>query len=969
MTFTQLWGALFVFFGCPLLGALPLISWLTFGLTGLRLQRLGTGNISVSAAFYHGGTLPGILAVLSEAGKGIAAVLITRQFFPADPVWEILALIALVCGRYWAGRGAGTTNVVWGIVVHDPISAGLILLIGGISFTVFRDRKTAKYVVLVLLGLTMTLRHLGDPPQVVAAWLLAILIGWIYQSLPDDLDLPSADSRSRSMLRFLQGQKLLTLNETLKPAKAGQKAATLAQLRSWQYPVPDGWIVQAGDDPQRYLSQFAPSPENPLIVRSSATNEDSADAAAAGQYLTIANVNSREALQAAITEVFASYYQQNAVQYRRDRKQTDGQISVLIQRQVHGQISGVAFSRDPIDQLNHSVVIEAVRGGADLVVSGEVTPQRYQVTLPQPDADDSIEIHAPANGDLPEAVIIAIAKITRELEDRYHGLPQDVEWTHDGEQLWLLQSRPISTLQPIWTRKIAAEVIPGNIRPLTWSINRPLTCGVWGDIFALLLGSEKAAGLDFQETATLHFSRAYFNASLLGEIFRRSGLPPESLEFLTRGTRLSRPSLSSTLGNLPGLWRLLQKELQLLQDFDRDRDLFAPTLDQLEEQPVTRLTPPQLLERIDDIFVALERATYYNILAPLSFAIRKALSKVDDSALDYLGAPEVASIESLRILAKQTRRLLPTQLGVPEDRTAAFCYLTELPDGEEILNQFDEWLTQYGYLSEVATDIAVPRWQEAPRPVRDLFVQLIFETPKYPPAQPDVSETAKPKTSLWTPAVQKRLDLKNQINKIYSQLLAHLRWSFLAIANQWQQERLIAAPDDIFFLELGEIRAQIEETLYLPTELQTLITQRKEQWQLHQKIDAVPFVIFGEPAADLGFRQSELPPERQLQGIPASPGIVEGQARVIRRFADAGQVDKECILVVPFTDSGWAALLAGAAGIVAETGGQLSHGAIVAREYGIPAIMDVPNACSRFRNGQRLKLDGRRGVIEILEEA
>ncbi|NES83502.1 MAG: glycerol-3-phosphate acyltransferase, partial [Moorea sp. SIO2B7] len=140
MMLNRVWGSLLIFFICPLLGGLPLISWITYALTGRQLAKLGTGNLSVSAAFYHGGRLVGILAVLSEAFKGIVAVLVARTFFPSEPVWELLSLIALVMGRYWIAKGAGTTNVVWGIVVHDPITAGLVFLIGGISFTINRDR-------------------------------------------------------------------------------------------------------------------------------------------------------------------------------------------------------------------------------------------------------------------------------------------------------------------------------------------------------------------------------------------------------------------------------------------------------------------------------------------------------------------------------------------------------------------------------------------------------------------------------------------------------------------------------------------------------------------------------------------------------------------------------------------------------------------------------------------------------------
>jgi len=150
MTLTQVWGALLIFVLCPLLGGLPLISWITYLFTRRQLSQVGTGNVSVSAAFYHGGRWVGILAVLSEALKGIVAVLLASYFFPTEPTWEIIALIMLVMGRYWMGKGAGTTNVVWGFVVHDWRVALLVFLIGGIGFTIIRDRTMGRYGVLVL---------------------------------------------------------------------------------------------------------------------------------------------------------------------------------------------------------------------------------------------------------------------------------------------------------------------------------------------------------------------------------------------------------------------------------------------------------------------------------------------------------------------------------------------------------------------------------------------------------------------------------------------------------------------------------------------------------------------------------------------------------------------------------------------------------------------------------------------------
>ncbi|HAX85100.1 MAG TPA: pyruvate phosphate dikinase PEP/pyruvate-binding protein, partial [Cyanobacteria bacterium UBA11370] len=401
-------------------------------------------------------------------------------------------------------------------------------------------------------------------------------------------------------------------------------------------------------------------------------------------------------------------------------------------------------------------------------------------------------------GDLPPALIQKVAILARELENRYHGIPQDIEWSYDGQELWVLQARPITTLQPIWTRKIAAEVIPGQIRPLTWSINRPLTCGVWGEIFTLVLG-KRAQGLDFKETATLHYSHAYFNATLLGDIFRRMGLPPESLEFLTRGAKFSKPPMSSTLRNVPGLLRLLGREWNLDQDFEVDyQKYFAPTLSQLNAQPASELAPVAILDRIDKILTVLKRATYYSILAPLSLSLRQALLKVKDKELDRSQTPEVASLRSLTRLAEDARHLLRLEPATCENPASVFGSLAEFPDGQSILEQFNQFLEEYGYLSDVATDIAVPTWKEDPQPVRHIFVQFLCESP--PASRPPKRQR------LQAELVQVRLNLKGRVTEIYSQLLAQLRWSFIALEQLWLQSSLLSEPGDIFFLEFAEIQ-------------------------------------------------------------------------------------------------------------------------------------------------------------------
>jgi pyruvate,water dikinase len=721
-----------------------------------------------------------------------------------------------------------------------------------------------------------------------------------------------------------------------------------------------GWVLPAGDDPLPLLELASPSEDNPLIVRSSAVGEDSEESSAAGQYQSVSHITNREALKDGILQCQASYNRPTAAQYRRQQQQGDSEMAVLIQQQIQGVFSGVAFSRDPVTQMEDAVLIEALPGEATRVVSGQATPQQYRVIYQN--SPPTVE----GEGDLPESLLKDVANLARELEEKFQGFPQDIEWTFDGEKLWILQSRPITTLQPIWTRKIASEVIPGLIRPLTWSINRPLTCGVWGNLFTVVLG-DRAKGLKFNETATLHYSRAYFNATLLGKIFRRMGLPAESLEFLTRGAKFTRPSVLSTLRNVPGLLRLAIREWRLGRDFLVDQEsLFTPTLKELQSQPASELSPQELLTRIEMILTTLHTATYYNILAPLSFSLRKALLQVEDDALDYNILPEVASSKALAQMAQDARNLVPMNEIEPMSAPSLFAMLAEIPDGESILEQFQDWLKRYGYLSETATDIAVPRWRENPRSARSLFTQFFFNE-----KSPNSKESSSGKNKTWKEnAVQRRLDLKAQTAEVYNRLLAHLRWSFLALEGIWLETGLLAEQGDIFFLKLSEVRHLVKnDDPKLRAEIPQRISLRHSSFIEDEKLPTVPYVVYGNPPErDRVIASPRLTSQQQWQGIAASPGQAIGRVKVVQDLSQPITVDQKTILVVPYTDAGWGVLLARAGGLISEVGGRLSHGAIIAREYGLPAVMDIPNAVHLFQDGQAVKIDGQTGTVELLED-
>jgi len=950
---------------------------------------------------------------------------------------------------------------------------------------------------------------------------------------------------------------LYTLADRLDADRVGAKAANLARLRAWGYAVPAGWIWQAGDDRDQLLRAVQPSPEQPVIVRSSAVGEDSLQISAAGQYDSIGDVVDRTHLDLAIDRCLASYSKASAIAYRRDRavavedmkavqvgldSDTSADLadlgvhtqpanhadptnytnhiamSLLVQRQIKGVLSGVVFSRDPVAANREAVAIEVVAGGASALVSGRVTPARYSVTVPdtipeeipplaivvegridRPSGSsqlpwlDDLAIDSPQNSPahptepFPEVpadrlreLLQSVAAIARQLERRDHGTPQDIEWTYDGQTLWLLQARPISTLYPIWTRRIAAEVAPGAVHPLSWSISQPLTCGVWGAIFTTVLG-DRAVGLDFSQTATLHGSHAYFNASLLGDIFRRMGLPPESLEFLVRDRSMSRPSFRTLLINLPGLLRLVGQQFRLVQRFEADdRGQFTPLLDDLAADPIDlnhpHHSPQSLFDRIDRILAALQPATRYNILAPIGLAIRQKLAKIED--LDSGMMPEVQATRAFQALAETLyhhldRRDPGWETRDPIEDLRSWLsggYLignTPQNDGQALLDRFDQWLTQYGYLSDVGTNIAIPTWREMP----DHWLRLWWQAAKALKALAtrdtarDATTTAAigipttpPAKTSGSRSLQEFARLKGRVAEVYDRLLAELRWCFVALEYQGKAAQMLpealvleklnqedldreklgleplerellrlnelgleqsergsefqlsrmnpnldqSSPEitnlvgDIFWLTIAEIRQiftldylnhsesskspqssdadhtpitpQITSQATPALDVPRLIHDRRTQFDRDRQCINLPRLVYGAALPDRPTQPiTQTTTGARLTGIGASRGQARGRLVLMAQFDPCLVIDRDTILVVPYTDAGWSPLLVQAGGLISAVGGRLSHGAIVAREYGIPAVMDVADAFTQLQSGQWVQIDGERGTIERIE--
>ena len=1019
------------------LGALPLTGWAVRVFTRRDLRALGTGNVGVSAAFIHGGKLAGIAAVLAEIVRGITPVLAGRFWFPDAPEIAIALLIPLVAGRYAIARGGGVTNAVWGLLVFSPpvaVSSGIWgLLAWGLAQRWWGEGDRARLFA-SRCGCLCTPIWVWvwrqSIPEFLAAAGLALLLAAINFSQGDDMALSKSE-------------QLFSLDDSLDAAICGDKAAKLSQLKRAGFNVPAGFILasqEEGSSATDYVTDVTDVKDrrkkeegrgkkeegrgkkeegrrkreegrgekeegrrnernadrllisnsviqklksqipNRMIVRSSAAGEDGDFSSASGQYQTIGPVFTEAELLDAINRCRQSYWTSDAVAYRRQRQLPDTQMAVLIQPYIDSQIAGVMFSRNPLDG-GSQIIIEALPGGAESVVGGQVTPLHWEIDFSAPETLEKNLREIEISSIIDKVIIAELVQQAQAIEAFFHGIPQDIEWSWDGGKVWILQSRPITNLQPFWTRTIAAEVIPGAIRPLTWSINRPLTCGVWGEIFRVVLG-DRASHLNFNETATLLGSHAYFNATLLGEIFRMMGLPEQGLEFLLRGQKMGKPPLGKILPSLPGLWRLVQRERALNADFEVDRtSIFLPALQSLqkEEDSSTRLRVKrekreegeelaianyqylsELLERAEQIQEWLKPITYYNILGPIGLAIRKAIFRVADEWLANDTAPEIASIRALQQLSQKLRKTAILQF----DETVSVAELAQIfAESSALQAEFAQWLDSYGYLSEVGTDIAVPTWREQPETYQKLLITLAQK-----PVVANLAETGKLGLTFaqkWRlNKCQQRSLVKNEISEIYARLLAHLRWTFLEIEACGLAMQVFQESGDIFYLEFGEIQQWIRSGASVS--FQETISQRRDRL-LADRDRPIPPVVYGNLLPNS--QKSSIVPATSdtniMQGIPASIGCVEGFVKICRTVtADLGE---NAIAVVPYTDAGWAPLLLGATAIVAEVGGQLSHGAIIAREYKIPAVMNIPEATTRLRDGQKVRVDGYLGTVELLE--
>jgi phosphoenolpyruvate synthase/pyruvate phosphate dikinase len=766
----------------------------------------------------------------------------------------------------------------------------------------------------------------------------------------------------------------------------GNKARNLQLLSRGGFPTPitcvcswDAYVRSAQGD-ARVLEDLRTELAAKLdsnkryAVRSSANLEDGLDLSFAGQFKSVLDVQGADEILKAVQLVWDATQSPSIQAYlgQKGFGSQDLKMAVIIQEMVPARVSGVAFSKNPITGLDE-VVVEAIKGSGEALVQDGVTPQRWinkwgtWTELPD-DAMDGQGI------DL--ELIEDVAHQTKEIA-RTYGRPVDLEWVYDGRQVKWVQMREITTLDiPVYSNRLSKEVFPGIIKPLIWSVNVPLVNGAWVALFTELIGPNN---IQPETLAGRFYSRAYFDMAALGEIFELLGLPRETLELLM-GIEVEgpeRPSFKPSHKTYRLLPRMLGFGLDKVR-FSRKIEAFLPAMEKdlqaFELRQEEELTEDQLLDRIDRLHPLAQETAYYNTVIALLMRVYNRILKgqlgrvgIDFESFDLIGGIQeldrfVPNVHLARL--SQVYRALDENLQ-ERTREVRFEQLSLVPGTEALRSGIEQFLNQFGHLSDSSSDFSQEPWRENP----DLILQMIMDCV---PPESGVSGRVRlvdlqiPPLRrpffMWTYNRARRFHwYREAISSLYTYGYGLFRDLFLAMGYRFVRRGLIAQATDVFYLYVDEVREMVEAD-QSDQDYSRLVRERKDEADRMRNI-IPPELIFGDEAPSLDPSQG-----RGLKGTPTSRGVYTGPVRVLKGIQDMSRVQGGDVLVIPYSDVGWTPMFAKAGAVVAESGGILSHSSIIAREYGIPAVVSVPGAC-QLADDTQVTVDGHSGRIIVHEAA
>ena len=743
-----------------------------------------------------------------------------------------------------------------------------------------------------------------------------------------------------------------------------------------------------------------PAAPHGWAVRSSAVSEDHTTTSYAGVYESFLEIPGEE-LWVYIRACWASWWSERAVAYRRQVDDTDAtpRMAVVLQHMVPARCAGVAFTAEPLHGDRTRMVINAAPGLGVAVVAGIVQPEQYTLAkTPDLRLLETRLLHSNGPPLLPSEVVLQLGALCQRLETLC-GSPQDIEWAWDGTACWIVQSRPITTLgdaarngtADIWGNANLKDVIPGLVSPFTWSLMQPQLEGAMRQQYA------RAGYLVPPERPLLRrfWGRPYFNISLfneaaytlygttpelqaaqLGGIVPPGARPPASpslrqrlrwLRNILRFVRIANRAAKAVPTQFAMVQQRWHAERQSLPHLDR-----AALLEKLEHH--TEVTQPFL-----ELHLHLSWAMSGNFSA-LRDIVAQAVPQTTPASLAaelVTGIGDVSSAEhSYRLweLSRLARQSPQVMAFLAEGKWDT--WQQELAD-TAFAKAWHEFLETFGHRAVYEVEMANPRWREQPDYLFEVlatYASLPQAGAPFDPAeqarrrQAAEQEVCRLLTSWRRPWFRATLRRTQTFSRLRENSKSHLvqlidigRLMTLRAAHVLMQDGLLEDAETIFYLRIEEVQTALRGAMPVAT-VRHLIAQRR----LERQRDAarhLPDLFVGERPL-----YAELLPTQGtvLTGLPSSPGRVTGIARVLYSPQEGTRLQPGEILIAPSTDPGWTPLFLLASGLVMETGGYLSHGAIVAREYGIPAVLNVPLATQRIPDGGSILLDGAQGVVQVL---
>jgi len=816
------------------------------------------------------------------------------------------------------------------------------------------------------------------------------------------------------------------ITELLQQTKFDYKKSVAATSKNIQGLIVSGEIEKSVEkDIEKILSK------NKKIklwaVRSSALAEDLAEASFAGQQDSFLNVATKDVIDH-IKLCWASYWNERAINYRHNAKisHLDGGMAVIVQNMVDATSAGVMFTADPITGDRDKIVIESSWGLGESIVSGIVSPDMFtlekkskeiierkvsnkakgvflsQKGSVQLDIEDSNKL-LPS---LSDEEIIYLSNLGEKIES-YFNSPQDIEWAVSKDGIFILQSRGITTIekdQTLWTRGYSDEY---------WAdVTSPLFFSLLGENLSNYVFKEGAKIMGYKELRDkdllrLHKGHVYFNAQALEDVFTYNPKIGRTKELLNYFPKNEQERIANADAKL--FKRLLAEVRVAILDPDgkittTDKAYLKWANEYLEYlKGFDALKLSELSdEELHDQFVAL-RAKFlkHNRLIRYGMVTHSIGSNLilkrwltewlgDKSGVLYskliTGLPDNKTIVTNIEMSKLSKELKKDKAAYKMiKKLSAEDFIKELETNNSLKDfseKFNKFMSEYGHRSHTR-EIYYPRWCDDPSLVTEVLKSLVDAN------EVDLEEIEKTKREERLKAEVEILDAVSKtklgfIKKpIFSKVLnfaqrylifrenqrfyldhelTRERRIFMEYGRRFLERGIIDSQMDIFFFSKEEIFAIAKGDMFID---KGTISKRKEEFEKYKNVLPPKFLKGNVEFDDTIEKQDNL---LKVTGTSSSPGIATGIIRVVDTIRELPEVKDDEILVTSNTDPGWTPVFSKIAGLITETGGILSHGAVVSREYGIPAVTAVSNATKIFKNGQKVKIDGNDGVVYIMEE-